>query len=64
MSKIIIHKLNEAFLKIECENGIAQEISSYFSFRVPGYQFVPAYKNKIWDGYIKLNTPKSITQIT
>ena len=61
MSKIIIHKLNEAFLKIECENGIAQEISSYFSFRVPGYQFVPAYKNKIWDGYIKLFSLKDFT---
>jgi superfamily II DNA or RNA helicase len=61
MSKIIIHKLNESFLKIECENGIAQELSSYFSFRVPGYQFVPAYKNRIWDGYIKLFSLKDFT---
>ena len=61
MTDLILHKKNEAFIKVECGNGIAQEISSYFSFRVPGYQFVPAYKNKIWDGYIKLFSLKDFT---
>jgi superfamily II DNA or RNA helicase len=51
---VIVHKLNESFLKIECERSVAQELNSYFSFRVEGYQFMPAYKNKLWDGYIKL----------
>jgi superfamily II DNA or RNA helicase len=41
-------------MKIECEKHFAQELHDYFSFRVPGYQFVPAYKNKLWDGYIRL----------
>ncbi len=54
MSDIILHKLNEAFIKVECEKHFAQELSDFFSFRVPGFQFVPAYKNKLWDGYIKL----------
>jgi superfamily II DNA or RNA helicase len=61
LTDLILHKKNEAFIKVECGNGIAQEISSYFSFRVPGYQFVPAYKNKIWDGYIKLFSLKDFT---
>ena len=51
---VIVHKLNESFLKIECERSVAQELNSYFSFRVEGKQFMPPYKNKLWDGYIKL----------
>ena len=54
MTDIIVHKKNESFIEIECEKSIAQELHSFFSFRVPGFQFVPAYKNKLWDGYIKL----------
>lgn len=41
-------------LKIELDPGIAAELSDYFSFYVPGYKFMPAYKNKVWDGKIKL----------
>jgi superfamily II DNA or RNA helicase len=54
LADIILHKLNESYIKIECEKHFAQELNEYFSFRVPGYQFTPAYKNKLWDGYIKL----------
>lgn len=61
MSNIILHKLNEAFIKVECEKHFAQELSDYFSFRVPGYQFTPAYKNKMWDGYIKLFNLRDFT---
>ena len=39
---------------IDCEAGHAAELSEYFSFYVPGYKFMPAYKNKVWDGKIKL----------
>lgn len=54
MEKICLHKLNETFIKVECEQHLAQEISTFFTFYVPGYQFVPAYKNKLWDGKIRL----------
>ena len=30
------------------------EISEYFTFFVPGYQFVPAFRNRLWDGKIRL----------
>jgi superfamily II DNA or RNA helicase len=33
---------------------LAQELSDFFTFFVPGFQFVPAYKNKLWDGKIRL----------
>ena len=41
-------------LYVDVEPGLAAEISDYFSFYVPGYKFMPAYKNKVWDGKIKL----------
>jgi superfamily II DNA or RNA helicase len=52
--KIIIHKKNEAFISVECEKSVAQELSDYFTFFVPGYQFMPAFKQKIWDGKLRL----------
>lgn len=54
MSDLIINKLNEVYLKITCEKHFAKELSEYFTFFVPGYQFVPAYRNRIWDGKIRL----------
>lgn len=54
MSKVIIKKINEVYIKIETDNSISQELSDYFSFKVPGYKFMPSYKNKLWTGDIKL----------
>ena len=54
MSDVIIGKANEAFAKIKCERYIAKELSEYFTFFVPGHTFSPAFKNKIWDGKIRL----------
>ena len=51
---LILHKKDEAFIRFECDRNIAQELSDYFTFYVPGYQFVPAYKNRLWDGKIRL----------
>lgn len=30
------------------------ELSEYFTFYVPGYKFMPAFRNKVWDGKIRL----------
>lgn len=51
---IKIIKFNEVYLKILTEPSIYIELTNYFSFRVPGFQFTPAFKNKLWDGYIRL----------
>ena len=51
---LFITKKDEAFLKIKCERSTAQELSDYFTFFVPGYQFTPAFRKKIWDGKIRL----------
>ena len=49
-----IIKVNEVYAKINCERHVAKELSEFFTFYVPGYQFVPAYRNRIWDGKIRL----------
>lgn len=41
-------------MKIDADYGIRRELSDYFSFYPPNYQFNPKYKNKIWDGLIRL----------
>jgi len=53
--KIYIDKINEVYNKVKTDDrGIAEELSAYFTFKVPGYQFMPAYRNKFWDGQIRL----------
>ena len=52
---IRIRKKNEAQLVVESEDsGILREMSEYFTFFVDGYKFIPAYRNKLWDGKIRL----------
>lgn len=53
-TKLIVTKRNESYVKIKCERSTAQELSEYFTFYVPGHQFTPAFRNKIWDGKIRL----------
>jgi Dullard-like phosphatase family protein len=54
MSDLVIKKVNESYIKVDCEKHIAKELSEYFQFYVPGYQFVPAFRNRIWDGKVRL----------
>ncbi len=54
MYDLVLYKQNEAFIKFDCEKSVAQELADYFTFFVPGYQFMPAYKNRLWDGRIRL----------
>jgi len=51
---IIIVKKDEVHVKVFCEPSIAQELSDYFSFDVPGAKFHPLYKSRMWDGKVKL----------
>ena len=54
METIRVWKLNHSILQVECDFGQAQELNEFFSFFVPGYKFMPAFRNKLWDGKIRL----------
>ena len=52
---IRIRKVNEVYNQVLIDDmGIAQELSEYFTFQVPGAQFMPAYRNRMWDGKVRL----------
>ena len=51
---VTITKINEVYIKVDCERSIAQEISDHFTFLVPGHTFIPAFRKKLWDGKIRL----------
>lgn len=54
MVDLVITKKDEVYAKIVGERHVTMEISEYFTFFVPGYQFVPAFRNRLWDGKIRL----------
>ena len=51
---VVIGKKNEVFLKIQGEPHIFMELSEHFTFEIPGAKFMPQYRNKYWDGKIRL----------
>ena len=54
MEVIKVQKKNNVNLQLDCNRGIAMELNEFFSFLVEGYRFMPAYKNKQWDGKVRL----------
>ena len=56
---IIIEKKNEVYITVDCDSGVQREISEFFTFYVPGYKFMPAFRNRMWDGKIRLFSQKT-----
>ena len=54
MTHLIIKKKNEVFVTIDSEQHVYHELSDHFTFEVPGAKFMPQYRNKYWDGKIRL----------
>ena len=54
MSDLTITQVDSVYIRIDCERALARELNQFFTFTVPNYQFTPAYKNKTWDGQIRL----------
>lgn len=54
MDKLTVYRVDEVYIKVSCEPSIAYELSDYFTFEVPGAKFSPAYRNRVWDGKIRL----------
>ena len=51
---LILEKKNEVYLTIEADADIRRDLSEFFTFEVPGYKFMPQYRNRYWDGKIRL----------
>lgn len=58
---LYINRYDDVHMKVCCDSGTAMELSEYFTFTVPNAKFMPAFKNKMWDGKIRLYNP--VTQL-
>jgi len=55
MTDIGITKVDETSLRIVSnDSGILMELSEHFTFFAEGYKFMPLYRNKLWDGKVRL----------
>ena len=51
---IKVTKKDEVHLLVETDPSTAKEIVDFFTFEVPGAKFMPAYRNRMWDGKARL----------
>ena len=57
---ITAYKKDEAKVILRSDDsGILMELQEYFTFFAEGYKFMPAYRNKLWDGKIRLFDSRS-----
>lgn len=61
METIKVSKINEVWLKIDCSQGCKRELNEYFSFYAPNYRFHKLFKQKRWDGKIRMYRLKDST---
>jgi superfamily II DNA or RNA helicase len=53
-----ISKKNEVYLTLNnVDPSTSQELTEFFTFEVPGAKFMPMYRNRMWDGKIRLFSP-------
>ena len=46
--------VDDVWIRVDCEDYVAQELSAFFTFDIPGAQYMPAYRKKNWSGKIHL----------
>ena len=46
--------VDDVWIRVECDEHVARELSEYFSFDVPGAKFMPQFKKRYWAGKIHL----------
>jgi superfamily II DNA or RNA helicase len=51
---VTVERLNQTYIRVNCEPSIAYELRDACTFKVPGYQFMPAYRSGNWSGEINL----------
>lgn len=59
MSEVFVEKVNAVHIRINCEQAVAHELSEFFTFFAPNYQFSPLFKKRHWDGKIRLFNKKT-----
>jgi superfamily II DNA or RNA helicase len=64
MEIVNVEQINAVHLRITADSGIKMELEQYFRFQPNNYQFSPAFKNRVWDGWIRIfNAMKPILYV-
>jgi superfamily II DNA or RNA helicase len=63
-SNIILRKVNEAWMQVDTDAGLARELSDHLTFEVPGAKFSPKFKARVWDGKIRLLNSRNMQTYT
>jgi superfamily II DNA or RNA helicase len=58
-SEIILKKIDEVFMQVQCDKGLARDLYDFFSYTVPNAKFMPSVKNRYWDGKVRLFSIKT-----
>jgi superfamily II DNA or RNA helicase len=54
MADVHLEYVNEVHCRVSADAGIIMEMSEYFTHFKENYKFDPKFKNKVWDGKIRL----------
>ena len=58
-SEIILKKIDEVFMQVQCDDGLARDLHDFFSFTVQNAKFMPSVKHRYWDGKVRLFSIKT-----
>jgi len=59
LDTVRVEKINECFMQVHCDDGLARDLYDFFSFSVPNAKFMPSVKNRYWDGKVRLFSIKT-----
>lgn len=51
---IFVRQVDDVYLNVFADAGIEKELYGFFTFQVPGFQYMPAFKKRHWNGKIHL----------
>ena len=54
MDNVLIERVDDVYVRVHADPSTKMELSDHFTFEVPGAKFMPAVRNKVWDGKIRL----------
>ena len=43
-----VSKVNDVFMKVDCDDALARDLFDFFSFSVLNAKFMPSVKNRYW----------------
>ena len=53
MRNLILTKKNDVHLVIDADEDVRRDLGEHFTFSVPGFKFMPQFRNRVWDCNIR-----------